>query len=85
MRLIRIRFTEDRAVEAQGKILREFKAGKVYDLPEPSARHWLDRCAELVEPEPQPEPEPAAEDAADDEDDAADAAPRRRGRPRKSA
>jgi hypothetical protein len=55
----KVKFTEDREVEAQGKIVKVFKAGEVYELPVPSARHWLKRNAAVrVSDEPEPEPEP---------------------------
>jgi len=44
---MKIRFIENRTVQADGGD--SFLAGKIYDLPETSCRHWLARgCAELV-------------------------------------
>jgi hypothetical protein len=41
----KIKFTEDREVEAQGKIVKVFKAGEIYELRADSARHWIRRNA----------------------------------------
>jgi hypothetical protein len=39
----KIKFLEDRTVESQGRVVNEFKAGEVYELPAPSARRWIKR------------------------------------------
>lgn len=40
---MKIKFLEDRTVEAQGFVEQEFKAGEVYELSASSARRWLRR------------------------------------------
>ena len=40
---MKIRFTEDRIVEAQGEVVQRFAKGEVYELESSSARRWLRR------------------------------------------
>ena len=42
---MKIKFIEDREIEAQGEIVQRFKAGEVYELERPSAMRWLRRNA----------------------------------------
>lgn len=39
----KIKFLKDREVEAAGEVVASFKAGEVYELAVPSARHWISR------------------------------------------
>lgn len=72
---MKIKFTEDRIIEAQGEIVSHFKAGEVYELEAASAKRWLRRN---VATEVQGSVKPKATKST-----AKAAAPKKRGRPRK--
>ncbi len=40
---MRVKFLQDRDVEAQGEVIESFKAGEVYELSASSARRWIRR------------------------------------------
>ena len=66
---MKIKFKEDREVEAQGKIVNTFKAGEIYELSASSARRWLRRglATEVTgkaAPKRKPAPKPAVKKAA---------------------
>ena len=42
------KFLRDCTVEAQGRVVKEFQAGEVYELPAASVRHWLRRNAAVM-------------------------------------
>lgn len=44
----KVKFLEDRVIEAQGKIVQRFKAGEVYELRADSARRWIRRNAAVM-------------------------------------
>jgi hypothetical protein len=58
---MKIKFHETRTVEAQGKIVDVFEAGKVYELPLTSAQRWLRRnvASQVIgKPKPAAKPKP---------------------------
>lgn len=72
---MRIKFIEDRDVEAQGEIVDSFKAGEIYELSASSARRWIRRKAAVevqgsvkpARPKSRPKRKPAVKKAASEE------------------
>lgn len=59
---MKIRFLEDRATkEARPQ---SFKKGKVYDLPDASAQHWLNRQVAVPVDEEEEQPQPLSDKEA---------------------